>query len=384
MLALASCSQDELTSVNRDGDEIAFSVVTNKGTRAADVYCNNNLPGSFKVWASLTNGSTTSGYMGGDEITYTTEGKWVNSGGTRYWPNDGALSFYAITGGSNLTIEEGGKKITNYTVKTNVSEQEDILYAAALNKTKAQDGNSPVTMNFRHAMSQIVFKAKNINPRLYVKVSEVRVCHLANSGSFTFNQSTEAPFVDHEGVNTNSNATGSWGTALSGNANYGVTLTTPVALPGSKEANAVALTYVSDGDQQSYTNSMLLMPQTKSKWATDNTAGFYFAVKCVIYNVLGDNFNETSDVAIWGTAENHKYVVIPAQITWTPGKKYIYTFVFGEGNGGYKPDDPNPDPDQPDPDPTNPEPVLVPITFDVSVDDFDVVTPDDITAEAGE
>ena len=44
---------------------------------------------------------------------------------------------------------------------------------------------------------------------------------------------------------------------------------------------------------------------------------------------------------------------------WKQGKRYIYTLIFGEG-GGFNPD----------PDPENPEPVLVPITFDVTVDEF--------------
>ena len=46
------------------------------------------------------------------------------------------------------------------------------------------------------------------------------------------------------------------------------------------------------------------------------------------------------------------------------GKKYIYTFVFGEGNGGY---DGGADPDDPSP---SEEPVLTPITYTVTVDDF--------------
>jgi hypothetical protein len=44
---------------------------------------------------------------------------------------------------------------------------------------------------------------------------------------------------------------------------------------------------------------------------------------------------------------------------WKQGKRYVYTLIFGEG-GGFNPD----------PDPENPEPVLVPITFDVTVDNF--------------
>ena len=55
-------------------------------------------------------------------------------------------------------------------------------------------------------------------------------------------------------------------------------------------------------------------------------------------------------------------------INWEQGKKYIYTFIFGEG-GGYIPD--------PDPDP-NPDPVLIPVTFEVTVDDFVEVPATDV------
>lgn len=56
---------------------------------------------------------------------------------------------------------------------------------------------------------------------------------------------------------------------------------------------------------------------------------------------------------------------------WKQGKRYVYTLIFGEG-GGFDPE--NPDPENPDP-----EPVLVPITFDVTVDNF-VEYPQDLDA----
>lgn len=64
---------------------------------------------------------------------------------------------------------------------------------------------------------------------------------------------------------------------------------------------------------------------------------------------------------------------------WEEGKKYTYTFVFGKGHGGYDPDpeDPDPNPD----DPYVPDPVLVPITFEVSVDEFIPVVGEEITGE---
>ena len=69
------------------------------------------------------------------------------------------------------------------------------------------------------------------------------------------------------------------------------------------------------------------------------------------------------DVYLWGAANTPKKLAIPVAFNWEQGKKYIYTLVFGEGNGGYEPDPEDPTPD----------PVLVPITFTVTVDDF--VTP---------
>ncbi len=52
--------------------------------------------------------------------------------------------------------------------------------------------------------------------------------------------------------------------------------------------------------------------------------------------------------------------------TWEPGKKYVYTFVFGSGDGGYDGGDgTDPDPD------TTPDPVLTKISYTCTIDDFD-------------
>lgn len=66
-------------------------------------------------------------------------------------------------------------------------------------------------------------------------------------------------------------------------------------------------------------------------------------------------------MTLWPAEGESAKVAIPVSaITWEQGKKYIYTFIFGEG-GGYVP--PTEDDDEP-------EPVLVPISFTVTVDDF--------------
>lgn len=364
LLALASCSNDELTSVNRDGDEIAFSVVTNSATRAADVYCNNNKPSGFNVWATF-NGQT---YINGDNVQYQ-GGKWVNTSGTRYWP-DGEVSFFAhVNAGDAFNWNGGQPKIENFTVGTDVATQQDLLYAV---KTASKGTDGKAELNFRHALSQIVFQAKNTNPNLYVEISGVSVCKVKNQGTFTYPTDDTSDKVgehnDGASIDYSTQKWGSWST--NGTQQYDVTFNA-VQLNGSKTATSVSLTNTNE-TAKAYDKVMLLLPQNSTKWDVGTNAttgkpedqtGTYFLVKCQIYNVAGTTVNKNTDVCLWGNG-GAEDVAIPVALNWEQGKKYIYTFVFGDGNGGY---DPDPDPDDPDPKPT---PVLVPITFEVTVDDF--------------
>lgn len=363
LLALASCSNDELTSVNRDGDEIAFSVVTNSATRAADVYCNNNKPSGFEVWATY-DGAT---YINGDQITYNeNNSKWENTSGTRYWP-DGEVSFFAhVNAGNAFNWNEGQPKIEDFTVGINVATQQDLLYAVK-KTSKGTDGKAE--LNFRHALSQIVFQAKNTNPNLYVEISGVSVCKVKNQGTFTYpTDDTSDKVGEHNGGASIDYSIQKWGTwSTRGTQKYDVTFN-PVALNGNKTATVVSLTNT-DETTKVYGNVMLLLPQETTAWDVNSDEakgkpadqnGTYFLVKCQIYNVAGTTV-DNNDVCLWGK-NGAEDVAIPVALNWEQGKKYIYTFVFGDGNGGY-----DPDPDDPDPDPT---PVLVPITFEVTVDDF--------------
>jgi len=364
LLALASCSNDELTSVNRDGDEIAFSVVTNSATRAADVYCNNNKPSGFNVWATF-NGQT---YINGDNVQYQ-GGKWVNTSGTRYWP-DGEVSFFAhVNAGDAFNWNGGQPKIENFTVGTDMATQQDLLYAV---KTASKGTDGKAELNFRHALSQIVFQAKNTNPNLYVEISGVSVCKVKNQGTFTYPTDDTSDKVgehnDGASIDYSTQKWGSWST--NGTQQYDVTFNA-VQLNGSKTATSVSLTNTNE-TAKAYDKVMLLLPQSSTKWDVGTNAttgkpedqtGTYFLVKCQIYNVAGTTVNKNTDVCLWGNG-GAEDVAIPVALNWEQGKKYIYTFVFGDGNGGY---DPDPDPDDPDPKPT---PVLVPITFEVTVDDF--------------
>lgn len=374
-MAMASCSQDETIGINHDGDEITFNVVTNNATRAADVFCNQNLPGGFYV-SAISDGKT---YIDGDHVTKNSDGSWTNESGTRYWPET-AVDFYAhVNGGDAYKWNNGSPKFEGFTVNNTVGSQVDLLYAVKKNQSKT---NGKVILNFRHALSQIVFQAKNTNANLYVEIAGVSVANVGGTNTFTFPSKNTETNIDHPGVYeddefgsiTYDDSWGSWATLTQGAQQYDADFPKIVAVKGNN--TLVALTTANEGKEYN-SNAMLLLPQKTTAWdpetysrpgATWGNTGSYLLVDCAIFNVAGTDYDAESDVCLWGKLQEGawttKELAIPVAFDWQQGKKYVYTLVFGEGNGGYNPD---PDPEDPDPDP---EPVLVPITFEITVDEF--------------
>lgn len=366
-VALLACSKDQVIEQNRANDEITFSIVAENQTKAAAVYCNNNQPGSFNVYANHGGKA----YIDGDVIEKQ-ETSWVNTSGVRYWPESGNVTFFAhVNADGKFVGNTTAPTIEDFEVPTNVAAQKDLLYAV---KSQAK-GNNPVTLNFRHALSQVVFQAKNTNANLYAEISGVTICNLGNVNTLTFPaDNTDDTIVNHdgEGETTTTGAWGTWADLTTGTTDYSVTFDA-VAVPGNSEVKS--LTNTNDTGKEYSSKAMLLLPQNRSAWvpATTPTAadatGTYFLVNCKICNVAGADYNETNDVVL-----HNGPVAIPVEIAWEQGKKYVYTFVFGNGNGGYEPD---PDPS----DPTTPSPVLVPITFNITVDDFVPVANQDVEME---
>lgn len=385
-LAAVSCTKSEVLESN-DG-EIRFNVIANNATKADAIYCNNNKPSEFTVYAESSDGKT---YINGDRITSPDGGNtWVNESGTRFWPNDLSLDFYAVVNGDitwNVAAAEGTApaSIVDFKVPTDVASQKDLLYSVKTGLQKDDNANemAPVALNFRHALSQIVFNAKNTNENLYVEVSGVSIVNVVNENSFSFPVAdTDNNMVDgdHDGsfdnaINYGDGSWGEWEPATKGATVYPVTFET-VAVEGNN--TLVDLTTNNTVKGEYNTDALLMLPQTSTAWDPEKVQapgtagnadnGSYFLVNCAIYNVSGDSFDPVVDTPLWATQAEHKQVAIPVALNWEQGKKYIYTFIFGEG-GGYIPD-PDPDPD--------PDPVLIPVTFTVTVDDFVEVPATDV------
>lgn len=375
--ALASCSSDEVVELN-EGNEIKFSVVADNDSRAATVYCNNNLMTDFTLYA--TTGSVS--FINGE--TYTLEAGKYSTNAKRYWPESAALDFYAIknaTGSWNAA--ETNPLTGNFAVERQISKQLDFVYAVKPDMTKNSEGvtDGTVKLNFRHALSQIEFKAKNGNSDLKIVIKDVKVGNVSSKADFALpTATTDANIINHnQGSAATLTSQELWSNLTETECytfNYTATDAsvvteftdvvigadgTDLTISGTDEANASFNTI--------YAKSMLLIPQKTTAW--NGTTGSYLAVKCCIYNVCGsDEVLLYGDKDGDGTAEG-RWAYVPLAFDWKAGYKYIYTFNFANGgNAGY--DDGGKD--DTDEDTPGNDPVLVNLAVDVTVDDFEPAT----------
>lgn len=378
-MGLVACSNDETVLEKvADDNQITFAPTADNGnTRAADVYCNTNMPTSFEVYA-VTDGKT---YIDGDNIVKGSGSIWENQTSKRYWP-DTPVDFYAQVNGDSYFKWDASSapQFADFTVAKDVPSQVDVLYAVKTGQTKAATSaaQTPVALNFHHALSQIVFYAKNVNPNIYVEITGVSVGGAKNSGTYTLPQSDTDANVEH-GIASGTASNGAHGSWTFGTTTDVYDVTFPaVKLVGSATAPTVFnLTdntnrnaddfghagTVDNPGTNSFGNAMLLLPQGTFTAipVSDNGSGqldltkdgLYFKVLCTIYNVADPTAADLTDnVKIW----DNKEIYIPVSGTWDEGMKYIYTIVFGDGNGGIDPD--------------GPKPALIPIQYNVTVDEF--------------
>ena len=398
MALVSSCSSDDVIKDNAEANAITFSVTANNASRSSSMYCNNNMPNDFKVWAEVDGKS----YFAGEQ--YDRDGstsKYLPNGGEyRYWPST-AVRFYALKdydqGNFNWDGNMTQPTLTGFTPATTADAQKDFIYAYNSGVRGDGDKNGAKTqeLNFRHALSQIVFKAEKKNSKIYVEIEGVTIKNVASQGTFTFPKGTDyttdnfvnhnnantAPTTGAEGQQTNQRSgLGTWtftdDNKLAGNYTVSVlnAENKPVVLLEDTPTNLTNNEGVDLDKAESYKKSFMLMPQKNDvdytpatpigDPATTGQKCTYFLLNCRIWNLTSDenSFVAANEVNLWGTNNGdgtygYKQLLVPVKINWEQGKKYIYTFIFNDkGNGGY--------------DPETGKDVLIPIELNVTVDDF--------------
>ena len=361
---LSGCSDNELASVG-DGigtstqSAIGFHVVGNQAeTRATPITPSNITTTDFNVYAYIKNaeGNDGSPFMGGNDsehnqknginISYKS-GNWsyTNPSDIRYWPTtDTKLNFYAVNPGStkffswkftNSEKEISYNCLNEYSednfdeeTKKQISTNTDVMYAVAKDQTHGTN-NGIVKFNFKHILSQVVFKAKTqYDNDMEVDINAVSIHNFKTGGIF------KIPVGEPK--------QGDWTLNFINQAS-GFTVKKVETGKNIKVSQSKNATDISDGP-------MLFVPQKLTKWivpstttAANDAKQSYLKINCKI---------KQGGAFLFGSNTEYKDLYVPFEADWQPGKRYIYTLIFG---GGYD---------------ENGNSILQPINFEAVVDDW--------------
>ena len=196
-LTVSSCSNDADLTLKTPDNAIEFGTYVGRDaqTRANVISADNLAEQGFGVFAYYTDdadfsSSAKPNFMFNQKVTGKASGvEQSGSGSTswstgweysplKYWPNEETdkLSFFAYAphkpsgdGDDNFDLFDNtvaGDPIITFKVNSNVTAQEDFLYAApVLNKCKANGGvgvNDQVEFKFKHALARIGFNIETI------------------------------------------------------------------------------------------------------------------------------------------------------------------------------------------------------------------------------
>lgn len=327
---LMGCSDEEIANVETSSrNAIGFNVLSNAAeTRATPTTPSNLTSTDFDVFAFTADGTAFMGKVDTDfghdgvKIVYK-NGKWDydNASDLRYWPTE-ALDFYAFNPG---TVSEDMMVFYSWEATKDVQKisytcmdeygsgtthaNYDVMYAMAKGQTKDMN-NGIVKFNFKHILSQVVFKAKTQYDNMQVDIDVIKIHNFKFAGAFTLPAAADG--------------TGSWSSS---------DLVFPHAFTVVKNAN---ITVNSNTEATDITTNtpMLNIPQeltawkvsetaTKSKLEADNAKQCYLEIACKI---------RQSGAYLLGSASEYKTIYVPFGDTWEQGKRHIYTLIFG---GGY-------------------------------------------------
>lgn len=206
-IAMTSCTESEFESTMQQEQAISFlSPVVRPNTRAAEevgsIYDKGLQFNVFGTWFSGDYTNFAEGKMYIDEATAVNSGNtWypMNGSNLYYWPKNGTITFSAYSPASNkmkaaAEVSANGLTFNNYVVANDDNEaMEDVLFSERTYNKKASTGsNTPysgVDIQFRHALSSILFSAKvgDTYAGTQVKIEKISLSNVASQATFNQN-----------------------------------------------------------------------------------------------------------------------------------------------------------------------------------------------------
>ena len=344
LVVLASCTKSNVDPVNTaktEGAEIGFAAVAQKATKANDAIITGTTYGTentFKVWGwqsqegdfSEFSDNDPSNFMSNLTISWTKgavpathELEWRNAEHYYYWPFTGSIGFLAIhpsdlaaasydelTPGWDASNDKAKASITDYTISAD-NKTVDLMFASkeGSRASIAKVGDGKVAMVFKHALSQIQFRARTNED-------------YSNDVTFTLNSVT-LNNIDLSGDVAYANEAIAWSDNDTQSEDWAY-YATPMEVAYAANDAAAAL----------YGAANVMIPQPAN---ADNPATPAVIEGTTI--TISYTMEQTNSASITGT------VTVPAPWTkvkegatnydpaeavarWEPGKKYNYTLNF--------------------------------------------------------
>ncbi len=371
VLVMASCSKDEVVS-NADTSSqnaISFNALGSKAqTKATPITSANLTTTDFDVFAYTADGTAFMGKVDVDfahdgvKIKYSTaENKWVYDKPEElaYWPAvDNPLDFYAVSPSVSLTGHEAMHYMWNFNhdnqlIYYNVLDEynaaitdsdmhanHDVMYGIAKAQTK-NTNNGTVKFTFKHILSQVVFKARTELTNMKATVKSIKIQNAKMSGTFKLPND----------VSTAATAA-NWTLPEGDLAYYNPTVVMDKSIEVTSNETAVDI---------SSTTPLFVIPQALTKWVVSGgTKSKHDAdIAKQSYLIIDCKLEQN------GITLHDGFLYVPFGDSWEPGRRYIYTLIFG---GGYD---------------VQGDPVLRPIEFDAEVTEWVDATNDINTSVGG-
>ncbi len=358
MALVTACSNDEIEKINL-GNEITFN--TSVSTRAAEM--TTDKLSEFNIWADAEGYKQL--FINGEKATKPANANYFSLGHAIFWPSEVAsIQFWAVSP-TDVKVETSDLKpqIPGFTPAADAENQVDLI--TAYTKAMRGDGTN-VNINFHHALSQIVVRAKagvDGDETKSVMIKGAWIVNVKPSGNLSFvPEGTTVDVTDDASTDASDVFIPEkhmlW-KAIGDKTIYGREFT-------GTEPMKLSHTLQDLLSVEKNSSNLMLVPQQLDTWnLNDNTDkstnakhGAYILLLCRVEAVHEGAQHPGSNDPVKVDAENNKhyhqlfpytgkfddgeygYTCVPINDEWKPGKKYVYNLQFcgaTSGAGVYPP-----------------------------------------------
>ena len=313
IVAMAACTRTEVIESAKDQNAINFNAFFHKATKANLTTASNIT--AFEVTAMLDGAS----YFNDVAVTRN-DAAWTYSP-IQYWPATGTLDFFAwapTATGTGITKVAYNDFVV--APAQDAASQYDFVVARTQGSRNAESGNSAktgVTINFRHAMSQIDVKVYNANKNLQYDIYGWKVCGVDVDGEYLLNDASTDGTGKIAYANWTNNTGNFTGCFLDDFSKFN-----KINTSDNEEAT--------DADNITGATTMILVPQTGSTAASKYSAATAGAAMNGSYIAIDMEIKNATDGT---TVAARQWCCWPVAYSWNPG--YKYTYIIDLSQGGY-------------------------------------------------